>query len=238
MRLSALNGKPEIFYTLQGEGPSCGQSATFMRLSGCNLQCSWCDTPYTWNWDNTTFEHPEKFDRQSQQAILEPEQIIPLLENDNQNLLVITGGEPLLQQKALAEMVTADLYPFVRTEIETNGTIVPIPELSNCHFNVSIKLSNSGMEETKRIKPEAIQALSKLKTIFKFVVSTPDDIKEIKELLEPYWITENQIWLMPEGRTPEELNSKLEWLAQICIEEGYNLTNRLHVQTWGNTRGV
>ena len=240
MILSSDNSKPEIFYTLQGEGPSCGRPAIFLRLSNCNLSCVWCDTPYTWNFEKVRSDHPEKYVKKEQQTELTLGKIRETInEYPEGTILVITGGEPMLQQKEIIELIYGGTLNVDRIEIETNGTIVPHMELfPHINFNVSLKLSNAGMLPEKRIRPAAIQAYVLANSIFKFVVDTPQDLEEIQRIIDRFNIDNSRVWLMPQGTEEQQLNSKLAWLADICIANGFNLTNRLHVQTWGAKRGV
>ena len=237
------NGEPEIFRTLQGEGPSMGLPATFLRLSLCNLHCIWCDTPYTWNWENTPWPHQEgkKYRKEDQILELSIEQIGQKLSKFATNRLVITGGEPLLQQTGLEQLFynLGSAFPFI--EIETNGTQLPAEELANfvTQFNVSPKLSNSGQKAELRLVAESLQffALSPLAN-FKFVVSSADDLSEILEIKEKFQIPAEKIALMPEGISADELQSKRLWLAEKCLEHSFRLTDRLHVHLWGHTRGT
>lgn len=241
MILSSEASIPEIFYTLQGEGPSCGQAAIFVRLSNCNLACVWCDTPYTWNFEKVQSDHPEKYVKANQQTEMSVEELRGHINHYRQPnaILVITGGEPMLQQKDIIELLYGGTLDVDRIEIETNGTVVPNTELfARCQFNVSLKLSNSGMPQDKRLRPTAVAAYVQANSIFKSVVDTPADLDEIKTIIDRYGIDNSRVWLMPQGRTADELNTKLEWLADECIANGFNLTNRLHVQTWGAKRGV
>lgn len=240
MRVAAIDDEPEIFYTLQGEGASCGRPAIFVRLSNCNLSCVWCDTPYTWNFEKVRSDHPEKYSRKEQQTELTLRKIRDQINQyPDHAILVITGGEPMLQQEQIVELIYGEDLNVDRIEIETNGTIVPDVELfDRVQFNVSLKLANSGMTEDKRLRSKAIEGYVEAKSIFKFVVDTPEDFEEIQQILYRYNIDNSRVWLMPQGRTQEELNEKLSWLADICIANGFNLTNRLHVQTWGAKRGV
>jgi len=238
MRVASSKGEPEIFYTLQGEGQSLGKPAVFLRLSGCNLNCIWCDTPYTWNWVETDNEHPEKFVRTEQQVTLKPQDVAQLLNRYSPSkMLVITGGEPLTQQSAIAELL--EHTHAERVEIETNGTRAPIAALADCYFNISLKLSNSNIPYDKRIKREAIEGFMAQKHImFKFVIDNETDLEEVEKLQLDFSIPNSLISLMPQGRSAEEINSKLLWLTEICMRKQYTLTTRLHVLTWGNERGV
>lgn len=240
MIVASDNGAPEIFYTLQGEGASCGRPAIFVRLSNCNLSCCWCDTPYTWNFEKVKSDHPDKYVKANQQISMSVDQLRAAINKYPSNsILVITGGEPMLQQKEIIELIYGGTLNVDRIEIETNGTIVPHMELfPHINFNVSLKLSNAGMLPEKRIRPAAIQAYVLANSILKFVVDTPQDLEEIQRIIERFNIDNSRVWLMPQGTEEQQLNSKLAWLADICIENGYNLTNRLHVQTWGAKRGV
>jgi 7-carboxy-7-deazaguanine synthase len=240
MIVSSDNGTPEIFYTLQGEGTSCGRPAIFLRLSNCNLACVWCDTPYTWNFEKVRSDHPEKYVKEKQQTQLTLEQIRDTINSFRDNaILVITGGEPLLQQDQIVELIYGQNLNVDKIEIETNGTIVPDVELfDRVQFNVSLKLANSGMPLDKRLRIQAIEGFVEAKSIFKFVVDKQEDLEEIQKIVDRFNIDDSRVWLMPQGRTEKELNRKLEWLAEVCIANGFNLTNRLHVQTWGAKRGV
>ena len=241
MKLARLpDGSPELFHTLQGEGPSLGAPAVFLRLSLCNLHCQWCDTPYTWNWEKTPWKHNDgtKFSKTEQILELAPAEIAPLLSAFPCDRLVLTGGEPLLQQEALVELI--DLLDFTFIEIETNGTQVPSPDLASriTAFNVSPKLSNSGIEESLRLKTEPLNFFScSEKAIFKFVVCSEADLTEIAALQSRFEIPSNRIFLMPEGRSPGELEARAHWLADICRDQGYRFTPRLHVLLWGDKRG-
>ena len=241
MKISRLaDGSPEIFHTLQGEGASLGAPAVFLRLSLCNLHCHWCDTPYTWNWEKTPWEHQDgvKFSKADQIIELTPAEITPLISRYQCDRLVLTGGEPLLQQQELTELVKLlPEIPFI--EVETNGTQLPDDNFISLptQFNVSPKLSNSGMPEDLRLSFEALHLLSSLPTaIFKFVVCNQNDLKEIQSLQQKLNLSPNRIFLMPEGRDPETLQTRSLWLADICRDQGYRFSPRLHVLLWGNER--
>ncbi len=241
MKVSRLpDGSPEIFHTLQGEGPSLGAPAVFLRLSLCNLHCRWCDTPYTWNWEKTPWKHQDdrKFSKKEQIIELTPAQLAPLISHHQCHRLVLTGGEPLLQQKELAEL--ARLLPDLpHLEVETNGTQIPDDDFLalSPQFNVSPKLSNSGMDEKLRLIPEALSLFSSHpKAIFKFVVCTRADLEEVQSLQHRFQLSCDRLFLMPEGRDSDTLHDRSLWLADICRDHGYRFSPRLHVLLWGNER--
>jgi 7-carboxy-7-deazaguanine synthase len=216
--------------TFQGEGPSVGQRAMFLRLSRCNLSCSWCDTPYTWDF--------VQYDVRTETETLAPGAVLGRLLRAPANLTVITGGEPLLQTRALLPVVTGLTAAGKRVEVETNGTVSPPRELVNhvARFNVSPKLHGAGLSRDTRIKPEALaQFAGSGKAIFKFVVSNPDELDEIAELDKDLHLGE--IWVMPEGTDPEALLTQSRWLADAALDRGFHFTTRLHVLLWGDVRG-
>src|SRR3990167_10969815 len=136
-------GEPEIFASLQGEGPSAGTPVAFVRLSRCNLACVWCDTAYTWHFEGDNRPHcgGETFARKANQVTLDVADVAARIAALGQKRLVVTGGEPLLQAGALAELL--ELLPDMSVEIETNGTIAPPARLDIRvdQYNVSPKLA-------------------------------------------------------------------------------------------------
>lgn len=242
LKLARLpDGGPELFHTLQGEGASLGCPAVFIRLSRCNLSCTWCDTPYTWNFEDTDFQHKDgkKFKREAQTIELERAELRARLSAFPCNRLVITGGEPLLQQRALLHLLE-DWRHFSQVEVETNGTIMPLEALSErvTAFNVSPKLSHSGLPESSRLKLSTLSHFATLSTAsFKFVVSSPADLSEIESLVEQCHLPKERLLLMPEGRNERELQRSGVALADLCIKKGYRFSPRLHVHLWGDERG-
>lgn len=215
-----------VFYTLQGEGISIGLPAVFLRLHHCNLDCFWCDTKYTWinNDEHQTWTIEKTL-----------EKIIAAGASGCQRL-VITGGEPLIQQKALVEL-TSQLGGW-SVEIETNGTIEPSSELKDCQFNCSPKLANSGIPIHKRFRPEVLRAINELpNSWFKFVVTSSVDVEEVEEVYLPC-ISKEKIILSPEGVNQDRLHKVMQSVAEIAKKKGYRLLPRLHVEIWGNRRKV
>ncbi|MCG3038993.1 7-carboxy-7-deazaguanine synthase QueE [Streptomyces sp. S1A] len=221
----------ELFTSLQGEGPSAGQTAVFVRLGGCNLDCSWCDTPYTWRWD--------RHDPRAELSVRPVADVVRQVLEQRAPRVVVTGGEPLLQQRALLELV-ALLHEAGRlVEIETNGTIAPAPRLVEgaARFNVSPKLATSGVRAGRRIVPDSLTALAGTgKAVFKFVVTDPGaDVPEVEELAASYGM--ESVWLMPQGTSGPEVVDGMRALAEAAVPRGWSVSPRLHVLLWGDARG-
>lgn len=227
-------GEPEIFASLQGEGPSAGRPSVFVRLSRCNLACTWCDTAYTWR-----FTGPDAFERKANQVTLSEDDTAARILALDGNRLVITGGEPMLQAPALARLLA--LLPTMHVEIETNGTVAPPPALdARVHqYNVSPKLAHSGNAPALALIPERLAAFAAdRRAFFKFVVATPADIAEVLALAETYSIPSERLFVMPEGTDSATLRTRARWLAEICSREGLRLSDRLHIHLYGDTRGT
>lgn len=250
MKLARLGDGPEIFHTLQGEGPSAGCPAVFIRASRCNLHCVWCDTDHTWNFVGTPWPHrkdsePGYSKIRKDEATVEttPAEAARAILAFSCPRVVITGGEPLLQQDAflaVIEAVRAGL-PGCAFEVETNGTRLPSPAFGAAvdQFNVSPKLANSGVPEAQRLVPEVLAHFAASpKAWFKFVVARPEDLVEIRSLATRHRMPPERVLLMPEGRDPAALDRTAAWLANACRDLGYRYADRLHVRLWGDRRGV
>jgi 7-carboxy-7-deazaguanine synthase len=238
--------QPEIFDTIQGEGRNLGRPVVFARLSDCNLACSWCDTPYTWAFtDKLAEQHDEgkKYERSTEQVQIQVGDAIDQINGYAIKRLVVTGGEPMMQQKAITELANGlrERNEDYWVEMETNGTIAPTPETIEAvdQFNVSPKLANSGNSLKKRRKDKAMETFVESgKADFKFVVFGDDDLPEILEMVEKYEIPHENVFLMPEGRTPEEVERHQKELVELAKVHNFNITTRLHVLIWGAKRGV
>lgn len=215
--------------TFQGEGPNCGRPAGFIRFGKCNLTCVWCDTPYTWDWT--------RFDPDAEMRPMEPQALARRIEEMDVPIVVITGGEPLLQQAAICDII--DRLPNHDIEIETNGTIPPNAELlsRSPSFNCSPKLANSGVVEKKRYKPRALHELVKAGAVFKFVCVEVADLNEVAHFAALAEIPRDRVWVMPEGITAAEVVKHTEVLADAVVARGWNFTTRLQVLAWGGERG-
>ena len=252
----------ETFKTLQGEGPSTGVPAFFIRLGSCNQHCNWCDTPYTWVFtDRQASQHSSgaKYDPAKELKRCDIGYLVQQAVESEAPLIVITGGEPMLQDTPLAHLLAAihercgELRGYTPDfEIETAGTIDPWPMLAEISqlragfdlslaFNISLKLASSGNDLALRRRPQAIRSFLAgafgIPLRWKFVVSDKSDLGEINEITEMFGIPPKDVWLMPEGTTQDEVLSKLRWLAEYTIIRGWNLTNRTHIMIWGSARG-
>lgn len=227
-------GEPEIFASLQGEGPSTGRPVAFVRLSRCNLACTWCDTAYTWR-----FAGEGAFERKANQVTLNEADVAARIMALGQDRLVITGGEPLLQGAALARMVA--LLGGVSVEIETNGTVAPHAALDAlvAQYNVSPKLAHSGNSAELALLPERLSAwAAEPKAYFKFVISTPEDLSEVRDLIERHGMNRARVFVMPEGTSSAVLRERERWLAPLALQHGLRLSDRLHIHLYGDTRGT
>jgi organic radical activating enzyme len=237
---NAPNGEAEIFASLQGEGPSAGKPVAFMRLSRCNLACTWCDTAYSWRFDE---ERPHRdnraYDRKANQLVLDVSEVAARIEKLGQKRIVITGGEPLLQGGALGELLS--LLPDIAVEIETNGTVRPAASLDARvdQYNVSPKLAHSGNAAELTLIEERLDAFaSDPRAFFKFVIAEPSDVDEVLTLAERHRFDKTRVFLMPEGTKSEVLRTRAAWLAPLCLEHGFRLSDRLHIHLYGDERGT
>ena len=229
----------EIFLSIQGEGQWLGMPSVFIRTSGCNLRCQWCDTPYaSWNPDGTEM---------SIEAILDQVGRHPVQH------VVITGGEPLIQ----AEVVELAAKLKIRHKyitLETAGTFWR--NISVDLASISPKLANSTpydraggtfakAHESARIDIPTLAQFVRSTEIknrqWKFVICSPEDINEVEGLLAQlpeFAPARENIFLMPEGIDADELDKKGAWLAELCKSRGYRYGARLHISLYGNRRGV
>lgn len=220
----------EIFGpTFQGEGKNAGMLCAFLRLAGCNLACQWCDTPYTWNW--------KQYKPRDEIHFMAVNDVLNYLIAAPVKSLVISGGEPMLQQKALRYLTTELHCLNWWTEIETAGTVKPDGAELVKQFTVSPKLKNSGNSNHKRYKPDALDFFSSCgRAVFKFVVCDLSDFDEIDGLVKTHNL--KPVYIMPEGVDRESIDDRLKVIAGAVIERGYNLTGRLHISIYGQRRGI
>jgi len=245
MKLAKLNNKAEIFYTIQGEGKNLGKPSIFVRTSLCNLHCIWCDTDYTWNWENTPFESVTNKKYKREDYILETtaEDVASEIRQYGCYHIVLTGGEPMMQQKELVSLmkILKNENPSYYFEVETNGTLKPTVEFDKLidQYNVSPKLANSNNEQKIRRKPPALTYYaSHSNSNFKFVIASENDLEEVLEIIHLYKINSSKVYLMPEGTDSQSLKKKQAWLIEICKRYGFNYTDRMHIHIYGSKRGV
>jgi 7-carboxy-7-deazaguanine synthase len=227
-----LSGEPEIFHSLQGEGHSIGTPTVFLRLALCNLTCVWCDTKYTWDWAN--------FDPKTEILPLTSEDIEERILRYDCPHLVITGGEPMMQQDALAPLALSLKGRGFYIEVETNGTLAPNADMEQAvsQWNVSPKLANSGVDADKREIAESLTAFAASeKSYFKFVLSQPTDVDEVLTLVERYAIQPQRVILMPQGTTRKAIEEGSQWVTDLCTKHGFRFSSRMHILLWGDKRG-
>ena len=220
----------EIFYSVQGEGSLVGVPSVFVRTSGCNLRCSWCDTPYT-SW------HPEG-DEMSIAEILDRIAAYPVAKH-----AVLTGGEPMIAP-GIVPLSNALSQLGMHITFETAGTVfTPVA----CDLmSISPKLSNSTPEgpfqaqhERLRINNDVLWRLTREYDYqLKFVISSESDLIEAQQVIGKVGAPAAKVVLMPEGTSAEVLNERGPWIAELCKTHGYRFSPRLHVHLYGNRRGT
>lgn len=227
----------EIFYSIQGEGELTGVPSVFIRTSGCNLRCRWCDTPYaSWRPEGSNMDCGE---------------IIREVRKHPTKYVVLTGGEPMIQKEIhylCRELKQAGYHITIETAatVEPDGILCDLASLSPKLANSDPTPADIGEEWVEKHKnaksnPEAFaQWIKNYPYQIKYVVSTPQDCNTINAMhrLAYQHIPKERVMLMPEGTTPEELKTRREWLIDFCKEHGYRYCNRLHIDLFGNTRGT
>jgi 7-carboxy-7-deazaguanine synthase len=221
----------DLFYSLQGEGALVGVPSAFVRLSGCNLRCHWCDTPYT-SWkpvgEEMTIAH-----------------IVEEVRGFGARHVVVTGGEPMLFPDVVPltqELRKLDLH----ITIETAGTVFQPVECDL--MSISPKLANStpflreqgrwaAAHDRLRYQPEVLKQLMAYPYQFKFVVEEPQDLEEIQAILADVGVDRSKVILMAEGRSAIIIQERGRWLAEIAKREKFRMSPRLHVDLWGDKRG-
>lgn len=223
----------EVFSSIQGEGILAGVPSLFVRTSGCNLRCLWCDTPYA-SWNPEGEDWP--LDRIVDWTLKHPAF----------RHVVLTGGEPMIQPE-LPELARRLNALGLHITIETAGTVfVELP----CHLlSVSPKLANStppdapdgwaGRHERLRINEDTLLRLtSRYDYQLKFVVASPADLDEIHSIVRLCRTPPDRVLLMPEARNRDELHARAAWLVETCKHTGYRYCPRLHIELYGSRRGV
>lgn len=226
----------EIFYSLQGEGELIGVPSVFVRTSGCNLRCNWCDTPYaSWSPEGKQMEVTE---------------IIRAIKEHPARHVVLTGGEPMIAPEIheLAFQLQELRYHIT---IETAATIPPrgiACDLASLSPKLAHSAPDARLDDTWRKKHEALrwqpQVVANWIAVgnyqLKFVVGKETDVDEIETMIRETdcAIPTSKVLLMPEGTSVEALRAKAGWLSEICKARGYRFAPRLHVELYGNKRGT
>ncbi len=226
----------EIFYSLQGEGALLGVPSFFIRTTGCNLRCVWCDTPYT-SW--TPVGEEMAIDLIVRKALEHPGRHA-----------VVTGGEPLIAPE-IGALTAALREAGFHITIETAGTVAPVAFTVTCDLmSISPKLSNStpwereggrfaAQHERLRYRPEVLRELMAAYNYqLKFVVMQESDLDEIRKLLKETDGAIDRTMLMPEGIQLETLRERAKWMVDVCKSEGFRFSPRLHIDLFGNQRGT
>ncbi|HZB48833.1 MAG TPA: 7-carboxy-7-deazaguanine synthase QueE [Mycobacteriales bacterium] len=238
---------PDVLYvadvfgpTFQGEGPSTGRLALFVRLGGCNLHCTWCDSGYTWDarrWDLREEIRPVRWQRLV-------EHLAAAVPAGTRPLLVVTGGEPLGHQgrPAFRSLLAAAAGLGLDIEVETNGTRVPAADLpGDPVYNVSPKLAHAGDPAELRIDAAALAAFRELagrgRARFKFVVQGPGQLDEVAGIVADHRLPADAVWIMPEGVHADTVLAGGRELADPVLARGWHLTLRLHTLLWDEERG-
>lgn len=258
----------EIFGSVQGEGTNLGTPSVFLRLAVCNLHCWYCDTKYTWlfndkmlykvraDLDELGWEeelHPTDlrvYDQSKEARTIPIEEVESKIRTFGIKHVVVTGGEPMLQQSQIVPLLhelkaTNDrCEDHFYVEVETNGTIRPSEDMLSLvdQWNVSPKLESSGNSKFAREKKDPLRTFVALSnSFFKFVIGEPtfeQDLREIEILSSSFGIPPARIILMAEGTEATVLKERTIMLSKICEKRGYRVTPRLHILLWGNTRGT
>lgn len=213
----------EIFLSLQGEGPSAGSPAHFVRLQGCDVGCHWCDSKYTWA--------PE-----GGEAMAPGEVRARAIALGDARLLVVTGGEPLAHPGFVALLDDALGY-WPRVEVETSGILPPPRAHPALFYNVSPKLPSATPRWAETWK-HAGTWRGEAGATFKIVVGDPPDLDDAVRLVREHEIPAARVMLMPEGLTDEALRARASGLSEACKRHGFRLSPRLHIWMWGARRGV
>ncbi|WP_373696201.1 7-carboxy-7-deazaguanine synthase QueE [Actinomycetospora flava] len=219
--------------TVQGEGASTGRPAMFLRTGHCPLRCSWCDTRYTWDW--SLYSHKVEV------RPMDVHEVWSALSAAGAELptplLVVTGGEPLLQREALLIVVESARREGWRVEVETSGVIEPGCLVGKVDlFTVSPKLANSGMPARRRLKISTLREFVGLTDhVFKFVVRHPSELEEVEAIVAD--VSPKSVVIQPEATDNVSLAERSRILVEPVIRRGWTLGTRLHITLWGDERG-
>ena len=214
----------EVFYSIQGEGVTAGLPAVFVRLQGCSVGCAWCDTKYSWD--------PEAGSAVGLDQLVDEASAYPC------RRVVVTGGEPLESPMFLLLLRALAARGF-SIEVETSGILPPPPSVDRAiQWNVSLKLAGSGVDEARRLSPEAIRSFLARDAWWKFVVTNDADVGEVLRLADRFALPRARILLQPEAIRRESVLKRSLKVVEACKLHGFGFSPRLHVLLWGAKRGV
>lgn len=223
--------------TVQGEGPHVGRLCTFVRLYGCNLHCRWCDTPYTWDVDG---RNGEAFPRAENTTTYLLDEVVAHVLDLGAPMVVVTGGEPMLQARSVLALARRLADHRVEVHVETNGTRPPAIDWTAdpvAHYSVSPKLPSAGAGPNALLVDHLRAWARHPGAIFKVVCGNAGEVAEASALFDLCDVEPHARWIMPEGRTPGQVDASLARIADAAIAHRANLSPRLHVQVWGTMRG-
>ncbi len=217
--------------TLQGEGPSAGRAASFVRLGGCNLACSWCDTSYTWD--------ATRHDLRTGLTVQNTQEVAAQVLSIGAPLVIITGGEPALQAAEATRLAGLLTAGGAAVELETAGTVPLGPLAEQVRLVViSPKLASSGVPLRARLRWDVLAAAAGLPhAVLKFVVQDCGDLVEADEVVGRLGTAPDRVWVMPEGTTAATVLDRMADLAEPVARRGWSLSSRLQVLLWGDQRG-
>lgn len=226
--------------TVQGEGPDVGRAAMFLRLAGCNLTCAWCDSAFAWDPSRADPERPPR-DTSIYDVLtwLDPRITSPTAPAPAVTRLVITGGEPLLQARALANLCFTLRQLGWTIEVETSGTVSPGPLVGLVErFNVSPKLAHSGVEERARLRSQVLSEFAALPgAVFKFVTEQVEDLDQVNAIVTLLGVEASRVFVMAQGTTTDGVLTASRDLIDAVVARGWGLTPRWHTLLWGDEPG-
>lgn len=232
LRINEVYDRP----TVQGEGPHVGRSCTFVRLWGCNLHCRWCDTPFTWDIEG---RNGTPYPRQGNVTDMPIADVVDRVLAVGVPICVVSGGEPMLQARAVNDLAWSLSDHSVETHVETNGTRPPPPLDFDAviHYSVSPKLPSAEAGPYALMLPALHAWAEHPRAIFKVVCSTASEVHDAYALFNTLGVRNDARWIMPEGINEHQLDASLQHIIDAAMYYRLNVSPRLHVTLWGNERG-